>query len=454
MASAARFSRNHVCRPGRAFQDGVELAGWEQQSVWGYDTGLGSYYAQLWANGSSSDAPEILLSGVDTVYPCPSRIALEIVERLDEDTLAVVRGLGLADPDPTLRSADEVNRRVAELGALGTPSRYVAGQMLALGWTQGLVKSCPGSHRHWIRPRKPSPARVDAEHQLVASRAHRGDDPDLDSGAATALGWALGRDDSPRTPDRERISPALSGTSAVAPTGERDPGRIWLDVPFAEKDDVKALGARYDSTVERWYAPDPDAAPALARWTALPDIPELLPGEDRSLGSGLFVDLAPSACWFTNVRSCVSPRDWERLRRMIINRAGRRCEVCGQTLDRAAGRQLEAHERWTYDEHSGVQALRRLICLCDLCHTVTHFGLAELRGRAVEALAHLKTVTGMTDRQARTHVDQAFALWQERSTRTWTLDLSMLTNAGVTLAEPPDPADRVHIAKRTLRRRR
>lgn len=38
----------------------------------------------------------------------------------------------------------------------------------------------------------------------------------------------------------------------------------------------------------------------LARWAALPDIPDLLPGEDRSFGSGLFVDLVPSSCWFTN----------------------------------------------------------------------------------------------------------------------------------------------------------
>jgi hypothetical protein len=43
-----------------------------------------------------------------------------------------------------------------------------------------------------------------------------------------------------------------------------------------------------------------------------------------------------------------------------------------------------------------VQTLRRLICLCNQCHTVTHFGLAQIRGLADEALAHLRTVTGMT----------------------------------------------------------
>ena len=72
-------------------------------------------------------------------------------------------------------------------------------------------------------------------------------------------------------------------------------GRTWLDVPYAEKDDAKALGARWDPSAKRWHAP-PGTAARLARWTALPEIPELLPGEDRQFGSGLFVDLVPASC--------------------------------------------------------------------------------------------------------------------------------------------------------------
>jgi len=45
----------------------------------------------------------------------------------------------------------------------------------------------------------------------------------------------------------------------------------------------------------------------------------------------------------------------------------------------------------------------------------------------------------------------AFTLWRERSTRAWTLDLSMLTTAGMTLAPPPGSSNRGHIAERTLR---
>jgi len=144
--------------------------------------------------------------------------------------------------------------------------------------------------------------------------------------------------------------------------------RTYLDVPYADKDTAKAAGARWDPTAKRWYDPHPIQAGQprgeLGRWMARADVSDLLPGEDRAFGSGLFVDMVPSSCRFTNVRTCVSQQDWERLRRMINRRAGHRCEICDRPEDRDTRLWLEAHERWAYDTATGVQALRRLICLC------------------------------------------------------------------------------------------
>jgi len=39
----------------------------------------------------------------------------------------------------------------------------------------------------------------------------------------------------------------------------------WLDVPFDEKDEAKAAGARWDRRAKRWYAPRP-GVPELERW--------------------------------------------------------------------------------------------------------------------------------------------------------------------------------------------
>jgi len=63
-------------------------------------------------------------------------------------------------------------------------------------------------------------------------------------------------------------------------------------------------------------------------------------------------------------------------------------------------------------------------------------GYANVTGRTVEAFAHLRRVTGMDDAQARAHVHAAENLWIERSARTWTLDLAMLTGAGITVRRP------------------
>ena len=224
--------------------------------------------------------------------------------------------------------------------------------------------------------------------------------------------------------------------------------RIWLDVPYAEKDKAKGAGARWDPENKRWYAPRLGMR-ELDHWAPRPDVPELLPGEDRSFGSGLFVDLVPSSCWFTNVRWCVDQRDWGRLRNMINTRAGNRCEVCSGN---SGG--LEAHERWSFDDRTMVQTLRRLVCLCADCHTVTHFGLAQVKGRDEEAFAHLRAVTGMSDREARNHVQDAFTVWERRSHVDWTLDLGILTGAGITVQPPPEAASRANLASHTLQRER
>ncbi|WP_310912810.1 DUF5710 domain-containing protein [Lipingzhangella rawalii] len=239
--------------------------------------------------------------------------------------------------------------------------------------------------------------------------------------------------------------PRDDGTRGEPPVEER----IWLDVPFAEKDEAKAAGARWDGTARRWYAPRAGIA-ALERWAAAPELPTLLPGEDRSLGSGLYVDLVPSSCWFTNARSCLEPRDWERVRRMVTARAGNVCEICGAEPDRAQQRWMEVHERWVYDARLRVQTLRRLICVCTPCHTVTHFGYAQVRGLERQAFAHLMSVTEMGPSQARAHVDEAFAVWEERSRHVWSLDLSMLTDAGIRVLPAPRARDRVDTARRTL----
>ena len=43
----------------------------------------------------------------------------------------------------------------------------------------------------------------------------------------------------------------------------------------------------------------------------------------------LTIELVPSTCWFSNVRSNISKQDWDRLRKETYKKANYRCEICG-----------------------------------------------------------------------------------------------------------------------------
>lgn len=43
-------------------------------------------------------------------------------------------------------------------------------------------------------------------------------------------------------------------------------GKTYLDVPFAEKDEAKRVGARWDPAARRWYVPEGRALEHFSRW--------------------------------------------------------------------------------------------------------------------------------------------------------------------------------------------
>lgn len=43
--------------------------------------------------------------------------------------------------------------------------------------------------------------------------------------------------------------------------------KTYLNVPFAEKDAAKRMGARFDMSCKRWYVPDGVPPKAFKKWT-------------------------------------------------------------------------------------------------------------------------------------------------------------------------------------------
>jgi hypothetical protein len=148
--------------------------------------------------------------------------------------------------------------------------------------------------------------------------------------------------------------------------------------------------------------------------------------EHTSIGKPLTVELVPQTCWRSNVRSLVSRAEWDWIRWNAYSDA----ELRGL---RWQGRHhaVDCHELWEYDDTKHVQRLVRMVALCPACHDVVHFGWATDGGRGPEALAHLRAVNGWTAKQARAHVQNAFAVWRARSKHRWSVDLMELESYDV-----------------------
>lgn len=155
----------------------------------------------------------------------------------------------------------------------------------------------------------------------------------------------------------------------------------------------------------------------------------------------LTIELVPSTCWYSNVRSHVSRRGWETCKRFVRQRSGDRCEVCGGRGQRWP---VECHEVWSYHEAVDrdvvtlrVQRLDGLIALCPACHEVKHIGLTEIRGRLPTAVDHLARVNGWTADDALAYVESCVEVWAQRSQHEWELDVSWLATIGVTVPSSP-----------------
>lgn len=142
----------------------------------------------------------------------------------------------------------------------------------------------------------------------------------------------------------------------------------------------------------------------------------------------LTVELVPQTSWYRNVRSHVSRAEWERLRKLTFARARYHCEICGGRGERWP---VECHEIFSYDDATHIQRLERLVALCPACHEVKHIGLAGVRGRRAEALAHLARTNGWSLADAELYVEACFEQWHRRSRHEWRLDLSYLRQFGI-----------------------
>lgn len=133
-------------------------------------------------------------------------------------------------------------------------------------------------------------------------------------------------------------------------------------------------------------------------------------------------ELVPDSCWYSNLRSILSPAQWDIVRRDAYARAKGKCMICGAPTSR-----LEAHEKWSYDEDNRVQKLETVVAICKSCHEVIHIGRTSLIGNEERACAHFMKVNGCTYAEYRKALGEANGAHRRRNAvPEWKLDISWL----------------------------
>lgn len=143
----------------------------------------------------------------------------------------------------------------------------------------------------------------------------------------------------------------------------------------------------------------------------------------------LTIELVPSTCWYSNVRTTLPTKEWDRLRRESYEKAGHKCEICGQTgKEQGYRHNVECHEIWYYDDENKIQKLMGLISLCPRCHQTKHLGRAYAIGIQDVVLAHMREVNGWSESETLKYITECFDKHAERSKHKWSLDISVLSD--------------------------
>lgn len=148
----------------------------------------------------------------------------------------------------------------------------------------------------------------------------------------------------------------------------------------------------------------------------------------------LTIELVPSPCWYSNMRTKVSRTTWDKIRRQVYAEYHYRCGIC-----QAEHVTLHCHEIWQYDDEQHIQKLAGFIALCEMCHHCKHIGLAGIRASEgtldfAHVVSHFMQVNQCSQEEYQAHSQEAWDLWRERNQHQWTTDLgayAQLVNKGM-----------------------
>jgi hypothetical protein len=214
---------------------------------------------------------------------------------------------------------------------------------------------------------------------------------------------------------------------------------IYLSISYDQKDDAKAMGAKWDPEKKLWYAPDASFTKLIETYQPLvgkekrtttvrklesnePIHYVFLVGEDRTYGGDqLFVDLLPKDSSITLKRT-LEDSEYSKLRNIVVKRVAYKCEICNTECISKDNKYLQLCERYSYSMEKKVQKLERIVAMCKEC-----FQTVRLLDKGI-ALTRLIEINQTDKEDAKQHIFDAYEIWKVRSNIKWNVDLSIVSN--------------------------
>ena len=142
----------------------------------------------------------------------------------------------------------------------------------------------------------------------------------------------------------------------------------------------------------------------------------------------LKIELVPRSCWYSNLRKVLPKEEWDKIRKETYRKANYKCEICG-----AGNQRINCHEIWDYNDKKCIQKLKGFQALCNDCHWIKHFGLAQIKADEgeldiIDLENHFQEVNKVSYEKFEKHVDEAFSIWAKRSNKEWITDLGKWKN--------------------------
>jgi hypothetical protein len=135
----------------------------------------------------------------------------------------------------------------------------------------------------------------------------------------------------------------------------------------------------------------------------------------------LHADLVPRQNHYKSVKQFLEDSEWDIVRKQVYKKYKYKCLICG-----SENTELHVHELWIYNYKAEIQKLKKMVCLCELCHLHQHLGYSKILIKRGEIHAgifveHWLNVNNAPIKEFKIYAKKVFKLYKFKRYLNWKL---------------------------------